>query len=243
MDQKKKEAFDQLGVSPETAAAVLGSAETKEKDAEQAGIRYKEADPILAALKAFIGATVKEALQDAVVETTVETVVEVEEPAATTKDDGEGDMEVMAEGAEVEEQAADEPLMEEGGLTLSPEDITAIAEAVGAAVQASLAPLVGAMDMETKMRGHLDEIKGLFGNYATTKDAEAAQTKAKVESIDQRLKELEGDQPAVKPTRASQSPDTVIRTDAELLAAVKAASNGAGPFDDIISNLGLGPQN
>lgn len=237
MDQRKKEALLQLGLSEQSLAAVLGTAELKEKEADQAGIRYKDADPILAALKAWIGETVKEVLAAPV----ADEVPVVEEPAAATKDDGEGDMEVMAEEPEVEEQA--DGMEDVGGLTLSPEDITAIGEAVAAAIQASLAPLVGAMDMETKMRGHLNEIKGLFGNYTTTKDAETAQTKAKVENIDARLKELEGDQPAVQSTRPSRDPATAIRTDAELLAVVKAANNGAGPFDDIISNLGLGPQN
>jgi hypothetical protein len=132
------------------------------------------------------------------------------------------------------DDAMEEPAAE-GGLTLSPEDLSAISDAVATALQAGLAQVMGAMDLEKKVAGH---VQGLMAPFQTQKDAEAAQTKEQLAQLQQQVTELTGDQPA-KPYRASEARGSAI-TDASLLLAAKAAEgNAAGPFDDIIQGLGL----
>ena len=125
-----------------------------------------------------------------------------------------------------------------GGLTLSPEDITAIGQAVSQALTDALGPLVSTMDLTNKIGGHMDELKSMMGSYQTKKDSGDAQTKEQLAQLQQQVSELTGDQPA-KPYRASEARGSAI-TDASLLLAAKAAEgNTAGPFDDIIQGLGL----
>lgn len=151
------------------------------------------------------------------------------------------------------EVEADMPTEEMGGdgLTLSPEDLTAIGQAVATAI----APLVGALDIESKMRGHtdavrgsVDELKALFGGYQKQKDGEEAERateiaalKAAIEKGEKdgaafaaRLAELEGEQPiATKGYRASQDPKTVREKEGTGGDGTPPAQPVANPFADM----------
>jgi hypothetical protein len=70
------------------------------------------------------------------------------------------------------------------------------------------------------------------------KDADAAALKEQLDAQAKVLAEFTGDQPAVG-YRPSAAADNTLRTEAELLAAVKSGQSGAGPFDDIIRGLGI----
>jgi len=134
--------------------------------------------------------------------------------------------------AVVEEQAIDDmPIEEEadtGGMTLSPEDLSAIGEAVGAALQAGIAQIMGALDLEKKVAGH---VQGLLAPYTATKDAtdaaraeQIAALQTSLKATQDQLNELLGLQPEVAP-RASAAPASVLNpfnpADAALLATVK----------------------
>lgn len=118
-----------------------------------------------------------------------------------------------------------------GGLTLSPEDISAIGDAVAQALQSALGPLVSTMDLTNKIGSHMDEIKGMMGGYTTKKDSadaekaeQIASLKAQQDMIQLKLDELLGLQPEVTP-RATQAPASALNpfnpADNALLAAVK----------------------
>jgi len=104
------------------------------------------------------------------------------------------------------------------GPLLGEADLAAIAQAV-------LAALAPTLDLEKKMRGHLDEMKGMVGGGMAAKDATIA-------ALDQRLAALEGDSPAAAGYRASTDPSTALP--ANVAAQFKATPhlttpNGASP--------------
>ncbi len=117
------------------------------------------------------------------------------------------------------------------GLTLSPEDIAAIGQAVAQALTQALGPLVSTMDLTNKIGGHMDELKSMMGSYQTKKDSADAEKaeqiealKATIGSTQAKLDELLGLQPAVSP-RASVAPASALNpfnpADNALLQSVK----------------------
>lgn len=150
----------------------------------------------------------------------------VAEPAIEAKAEGETEV----PGDEVIADGADEVLLV-GDMT--PDEFQAV---LVSAFQQALAPLAERLDVETKMRGALDELKSVAATYTTKKDdelaslkesqaaeteqlrtalkeAQAAATKAQQQAtaIDARLKTLEGEQPAAaRGYRPSQDAGTVI---------------------------------
>lgn len=142
--------------------------------------------------------------------------------------------------AVVEEDAIDDMPIEdepaEGGLTLSPEDLTALGQLINESMQGIAAQIMGALDLEKKVAGH---VQGMMAPYQATKDAEQAQTKEQIAALSTKVAQLSGDQPAV-PYRASAAKDNVL-TDATMLAAAKqlADPNGADPWADIKRGFGL----
>lgn len=196
---------------------VLQAAETTQKTIDEQGVAYKSDD----APTVYIAPDGTQGLiqdgQFVALKAVEPPVVETEEKAPP---EGEMDAAMSPE--------------DEGGLTLSPEDLTAIGQAVASAI----APLVGALDIESKMRGHMDamrggvdELKTMFGGYQKQKDSEAADQaatiatlKAAIEKSDQeradfaaRLAELEGDQPIALKNgyRASGDPATVRKKEGD----------------------------
>jgi hypothetical protein len=209
---------------------VLQAAETTQKAIDGQGVAYKSNDsPTVYTAPDGTQGIIQDG-QFVALKAVESPVVEVEEKA------------LPEEAAEMpaEEMAGD-------GLTLSPEDLTAIGQAIADAI----APLVGVLDIESKMRGHVDsvrsgvdELKTMFGGYQKQKDSESAEQtatiatlKAAIERSDKdranfaaRLAELEGEQPiAMKGGyRASTADDTVRTKETEADQA-----SPANPFADM----------
>lgn len=132
------------------------------------------------------------------------------------------------------DDAMEEPV-DENALTLSQGDL--------AAIQGMIAQVMGALELEKKVAGH---VQGLMAPYQATKDASDAEKAEQIAALQTAIKdtqaklaELTGDQPAA-PYRASQAKDNVL-TDATMLAAAKqlADPNANDPWADIKMGLGL----
>jgi len=227
-DPTKVAALKQLGFSDSDITDLQARAEATEKAATEQQIAFKADEPAAVELPDIVvnGVTYKAfplPKDDAAVE------VEAKAPLP-----GNAAEDALDGGADDAMETPDDA----GGLTLSPEDITAIGQAVSQALTDALGPLVSTMDLTNKIGGHMDELKSMMGSYQTKKDSGDAQTKEQLAQLQQQVTELTGDQPA-KPYRASEARGSAI-TDASLLLAAKAAEgNTAGPFDDIIQGLGL----
>ena len=215
-DPTKVAALKTLGFSDDDIAGLQAQAAATEKAATDQGVAYKADEPTEYPDVVLNGITYKafppKKEDDAVAQ--VEDVVE---------EDAFGE-------APVEEEA----VADENALTLSAGDLAAIGEAI----QAAVATIMGGLDLEKKVASHVQGFLAPMQQTQATKDAQAAQTAEQLTALQQQVAELSGDQPAVKPYRASQASDTVI-SDAKLLEAVKNANPSAGPFDDIIQGLGL----
>ena len=220
MDATKVAALKTLGFSDTDIADIEARASATEKDATDQGVAYKADEP--AAVEQSTG------LPDMVINGVT---YKAFPPKAAE--------EAPVAEAVVEEDAIEDMPMEEepteGGLTLSPEDLAAIGEAISAALQQAVATIMGGLDLEKKVAGH---VQSFLAPMQATKDAELAETKQQVTQLQSQVAELTGDQPAV-PYRPSQAKDNVL-TDASLLAATKQTQNGGGPWDEIIKGLGLG---
>ena len=118
-----------------------------------------------------------------------------------------------------------------GGLTLSPEDISAIGQAVSDALTTALGPLVSTMDLTNKIGNHMNDLKTMMGGYTAKKDASDAERAEQIASLQTALKDTQGKldellglQPAVAP-RASEAPSSIVNpfnpADNKLLQAIK----------------------
>lgn len=139
--------------------------------------------------------------------------------------DAETPMEDTAEGG------MEEPVGDQGGLTLSSEDLAAIGQVIGA----TLEPLIGALGITQKLEGHLGELKTMMGGFVKQKDDADAQRTQELAALKTQVAELTGDAPRVgyRPTEASDN------TAAALFAAIKDGPEGesAGPFADLTAQL------
>lgn len=197
-------------------AQILQAAETTQKTVDEQGVAYKSADAPLVY-------TAPDGTQGIIQDGQFVTLKAIEPPHVEEKAPPEVEVEA--------DMPAEE--MDGGGLTLSPEDLTAISQAVASAI----APLVGALDIESKMRGHtdavrgsVDELKALFGGYQKQKDSADAERATEIASLKAaiakgaqdgatfaaRLAELEGEQPiATKGYRASQDAATIRKKEGD----------------------------
>ena len=231
MDETKRAALKALGFSDSDISDIESRAAATQKEATDQGIAFKAEAP----------APEPAALPDVVINGVTYKAV----PPAMEGTPAEEAVETPA--MEAEQEASGEDPADEGGLTLSPEDLTAIGQAVGAALQAALGPLVGAMDMTNKMGAHMAELKTMMAGYGgaqAKKDADAAATKEQLDAVQRTLAEFTGDAPAVG-YRPSAAADNIV-TQAGLLQTVVTASKEAdgddmGQFGDIIRGLGLLP--
>lgn len=242
------------GVSPEATAAPLIAMEQADKTAGERRIAFKAFDWF----KGFMTGELPDPTTTEEVATAAEPPAEPDPPAdpvaalkaqiealttevATLKappvDAGMGmmggDAETPAE--DVAEGGVEEP-GEDGGLTLSPDDLAAIGQAVGAALE----PLIGALGITQKLEGHLGELKTMMGGYVKQKDDEAAQRQNEIASlkasIDQqqaKLAELLGDQPrgGYRPTQATDN------IPSQVLAAMKDQAPDPNDWSDMTSKF------
>jgi hypothetical protein len=214
-DPTKVAALKTLGFSDDDITALQSQAAATEKSATDQGVAFKADEPECpdVVLNGITYKAFPPKAADAPAEgTPEEEAAESPEEEQTEMDAGEGDA---------------------GGLTLSPEDLDAIGQSIGAVLSQALAPLMGLLDMEKKMQGH---VQTMMAPYQATKDAESAQTKEQLTTLAAQVAELTGDQPAA-PYRASAAKDSILNT--QLLDAMKSIDPNAGPFDDVIKGLGL----
>jgi len=234
MDETKKAALKALGFSDADIGDIEQRAATTEKSASDAGVAFKAEEP----------APVE--LPDVVINGVTYKAVPPPPPAAATEGSPEEEA-AESPADEAAEMAAGEDDGDEGGLTLSPEDLTAIGQAVGAALQAALGPLVGALDMTNKMGAHMEELKGMMAGYGgaqAKKDADQAALKEQLDAQAKVLAEFTSDQPQVG-YRPSQAADNAV-TEASLLTAMVSAKkeiegDQGDPWADIKRGLGLVP--
>lgn len=128
------------------------------------------------------------------------------------------------------------------------EEVTEVAPALDAATVRAIvaeemgtfaAQIMGALDLEKKVAGHVQGLMAPYQKAEATKDAALAETKEQVAALTTKVAELNGDQPA-SGYRASAAKDNVL-TDATMLAAVKSLEdpNANDPWADIKKGLGL----
>jgi hypothetical protein len=160
----------------------------------------------------------------------------VEPVAEATKDDGEGDMEVMAEEVAIEEPAAVE---EDPGEMTYDEFVQAIRavvrEELSAELKAQIGPLAAGLDIEKKVSS---AVQSLMQPYQAQKDDEAAQLRQQLKEAQDRLNELEGDIPAAfRPYsgfRASAAPETILK---QAGALPPTGDDESDPFAEIRNKL------
>lgn len=225
MDETKKAALKALGFNDADITDLESRAQATQKSADEQGVAYKAADPE----EITIGG-----------QTYVLKAVPMVEPETTEAElPGETDQEVEYEADDSD------------GLSLSPEDLQACEEACYRgcmrACQEAMTPLMGLLDIEKKMQGHVQSMVAPLQQAQATKDASDAEQREAIATLQTTLKdtqakltELTGDQPTV-PYRASAAHDNVL-SDAALLGAVKSQIPAGGDWDDIITGLGLRPQ-
>ncbi len=218
-DPKKLEALKALGFSDDDIAGLQSQASATEKAATDQGVAFKAEEP--AELPDIIvnGVTYK-AFKPVAEEAAVEAVVETD----------------AVEDLAVEEEVE----TDDSALTLSTGDLQAITQAFSEAIQGAVAQIMGGLDLEKKVAGHVQGFLAPLQQAQTTKDAEQAQTRETVSALQAQIAELTGNQPASQAYRPSAARDNVL-TDAAMLAAVKQATDPeVGPFDDILKGLGIG---
>lgn len=187
--EKRKEFEARLG--PAAVASILGEVEQTEKSADGLGIRHKGEDQPKRTAEwdgtQWVETTKADAMPPAL---------------ADAKAEGDGG-EMLVEDELIEEEPLDEePAGDFLGDMMADEFFARQAEAL----QVVLAPLIEALNIESKMRGVVDEVKSITAGYQTTKEAadanaadlaqQIATLKAEQAATAAKLKELEGDQPA-----------------------------------------------
>ena len=247
-DPTKVAALKTLGFSDDDITSLQAQAEATEKAATEQQVAFKADEPA--------DETPATELPDVVINGVTYKAFPPKAAAAMAGAPAEGTPEEEAAESPEEEQtemdAGEGDAMDAGGLTLSPEDIQAIGQAVSDALTTALGPLVSTMDLTNKIGSHMDELKGMMGGYTAKKDAtdaekaeQIAALKAQQEATQAKLDELLGLQPAT-PARATTAPQTALNpfnpADNALLASVKDQipadqqmfSNG---FEDLAKNL------
>jgi hypothetical protein len=225
-DPTKVAALKTLGFSDDDITNLQAQAAATEKAATDQGVAFKADEPPAELPDVVINGVTYKAFPP------VDNQAPIDSAAEDAMDGGADD--------------AMEAPADEGGLTLSPEDLSAITDAVNTALQGAVSQIMGGLDLEKKVAGH---VAGLMAPYQATKDAEQAQAKEQVAALAQQtatlatqVAELSGDQPAA-PYRPSAASNNVL-TDATMLAAAKQAldPNGTDPWADIKRGLGLAQQ-
>ena len=219
-EEKRKEWQDIASEHPDLLQELLASVEKTDKAAQGQNVVYK--DDRIAALEA----TVK-ALQEQ---------VRTKMPMMDEEKQDEDEMEAE-EVAAVGDAMAEDAAMDDAGMDMM--DDAALIRAIVQGVKAELSPM---FDLEKKMSAFTNDIKGMVGGMYgqkekqdTERQQEIDQLRQQLQTTEQRLKELEGDQPSANGYRASEEPDTVIDTNNHIVEQTKAANTtGMQPHYDAI---------
>jgi hypothetical protein len=249
MDQKKIQALKELGASDEVITALLADVQQTEKSAEADGVRYKDARPVMdwfsRLLKGEPEVVTKEEAQEEAppVEETapppdplaaiasLKAMIEAQaaeiailKAASPVAEEKQGMEDMLPDETAVDDGSGDvAPVEEEGGLTLSSEDLSAIGQVIAATIE----PLIGALGITQKLEGHLGELKTMMGGYTKTKDDAQAALVARLDQAEAKVAELAGDLPR-SGYRASQSPDNTVQA----LVTAATMKDGSTPTDD-----------
>ena len=219
-DPTKVAALKTLGFSDDDITNLQSQAEATEKAATDQGVAFKADEPEHPDL--VINGMVYKAYQGHVPSQEAEKAFPPAAAAAAPVDSAEED--AMDGGMD---DAMEAPV-DENALTLSQGDL--------AAIQGMIAQVMGALELEKKVAGH---VQGLMAPYQATKDASDAETREQIAALQAQLTELTGDRPAAA-YRPSQATNNVLN-DATLVLAAKQAlePNGNDPWADIKQGLGL----
>jgi hypothetical protein len=209
-DATKVAALKTLGFTDDDITSLQAQAAATEKSADDQGVAYKAEEPT----------------QEITIAGVTYQLVEKAAPMPPVEE--ATDAVVEEDAIEPMDEAPDDPT----ALTLSQGDLAALGEMITAAV----GQIMGGLDLEKKVAGHVQGLMAPFQQQQATKEAGL---ETRIAELQQQLTELNGNQPAT-PYRASQASNSVLN-DATVLAAVKTAQDsGAGPWDDIIKGLGIG---
>ena len=213
-----------IGFTDDDIAGFSAQATQTEKAADGMLVASKADDPVLVNTTTQQGALADEITINGVTYKAMPPML----PGNAAEDAADGGADDMAE-TPIDDGTA------EGGLTLSPEDLSAIGQAVGDAIQGAVAQIMGALDLEKKVGAH---VQGMMAPYTATKDAADAERAEQITQLQTSLKaaqdqitplqakldELLGLQPAVTP-RVSSAAQSILNpfnpADSALLAAVK----------------------
>jgi len=229
LDATKVAALKTLGFSDGDIAGLQAQAAATEKSADDQKVAYKADEPPVNDLPDLTINGITYKAFPPKIEATTEEVVET---------DAIGEMPMEEESAE-------------GGLTLSPEDIAAIGSAVAEAIGPAIAQVMGALDLEKKVAGH---VQGLMQPYTAQKDASDAEKAEAITALQTSLKAAQAQQTAIKAQldelmglqpeivqRASESSSTIVNPwlDQQLLGAVKSQvpADQQFEFGDLVTNL------
>jgi 2'-5' RNA ligase len=171
--EEKKVEYKDRGGDMELLEQMLEGQEVREKAAESAGIAYKELPAeLLTSLEASspeLAARLKEWMDTQAEETPV-----TEEPTAIVeKDDDAGE---MADAAGADAVVDDGPLFNDGDLNI-----------LRGLIREEMAPMLGALDIEKKMGGMMQELKSLFGGVREKEIGEITALKEAQDTLQQQL--------------------------------------------------------
>lgn len=208
-DEKRKE-FEALAADDEGRAlleSLLNQAAATTKEADAAGAIYKDAPGWAQDLARRMGV--------------IEERVKAFPPAAADTMAAAADEEAAGatdDLAALDAETADDGTMDAGGM-----DDEAFASMLADRIVKAIAPL---FDIEKKMRGMVDELKGSLAPMAAKDDTRASE----IAAINARLKELEGDQPRARASLAGGvwGDLTGIPVTKEQAAAIGATPAGGG---------------
>lgn len=218
MDAKKIAGLKAIGFGDADIEDILARAAATEKAATDQGVAYKADEP----------AEAPQTQEIVIAGVTYQLV----EKAFPPKAEEEATEEVVETDAIDDMPMDDDEPADPNALTLSAGDLSAITEIITAAV----GQIMGGLDLEKKVAGHVQGMLAPYQQAQATKDAEMAETREQIGALQQQVAELKGDAPAV-PYRASTAKDNVL-SDAQLLATVKDVINpNANPFEDLKRHL------
>ncbi len=212
MEDIKIAGLKAIGFNDDQINAILGTADTTMKAADDQGVAFKADEPIELPDLVINGVTYK---------------------AFPPPKADEAEEEI------IETDAVEELMVEEVADAAPAIDLEAIRQIVAEVVEGAVAQIMGGLDLEKKVAGHVQGLLAPHQQAQATKDAALAETKEQLETVKTQLAELTGDQPATA-YRPSAAKDNVL-TDATMLAAAKQLSdpNAADPWADIKLGLGI----
>jgi hypothetical protein len=213
--EKETELRGLLADQPDLLKTLLAQVDTTDKAAQAAGVTHKEAEqppawfaPVLARLDA-LEATTKAAHVTNIVtppSTTVEpgTIAQFIDgkwvpttkaaPPFAKADDTVPEAEAKADEMPVEETVVEDEPEDDSALTLSSGDIAAIAQAVAPVVQQAVATIMGGMDLEKKVAGH---VQTMMAPLQAQKDDATAKLTERVTTLETSVKNVaQGEFPA-----------------------------------------------